>query len=459
MKQSKLLFWAFLAMTLSLSLLAQDDPVGWKFYPYKDPGSQIVFPKDEGRHIGVPNMEWWYSVMHLRGETSGDRYAVLVTHFNNQIRLFTVTNLDKKVHTSGATMGLLNSSFGRLDLTHRTKYGKDIFRTKKDEKGKLIPFEYEIQTHHDKMNLSVQLKSQKRPMMVAGDGYIAVGTSGHTWYYSLTNLAVSGVLEHQGLKEKVTGIGWMDHQWGPFVISPFELGRTFETYEWFCVQLENGMELMISNIFDRDYHLPMTEDYGAVELLYSNGEGRHTERREFKRTGYWRDPVSGHTMSMGWELKVPELNVDIKLTPDLVDQMVQLPMNGSFWEGSVSVTGTIDGVAVKGKAFGELLHRFEKPEVEISTLKSTWKRNETLTLDWKVKNPDDGNPLNFSVSLVQNGVETLLKQDMRVAQFSAKLESILGAQSASKFTLKVRAYSVDKTIKGETETSVLKLIL
>ena len=143
----------------------------------------------------------------------------------------------------------------------------------------------------------------------------------------------------------------------------------------------------------------------------------------------------------------------------MVEQMVQLPLNGSFWEGSVSVTGTIDGVAVKGKAFGELLHRFEKPEVEIATLKTSWKRNETLTLDWRVKNSDDGNPLNFSIYLVQNGVETLLKQDMLATQFSAKLDSILGVGSTAKFTLKVRAYSVDKTIKGGAETSMLKLVL
>ena len=131
MKKNMLLIWAALAMSLSLSLLAQDDPIAWKFYPYQDPGSEIVFPKDEGNHYGILNMEWWYSVMHLKGQTSGDRYAVLVTHFNNQIRLFTVTNLDKKVHTSGATMGLLNSASGHLELSHRTKYGKDIFRTKR----------------------------------------------------------------------------------------------------------------------------------------------------------------------------------------------------------------------------------------------------------------------------------------------------------------------------------------
>ena len=227
-------FVVFTAMLAVVQPLFASD---WKHYPYQDPKSQIVFPDDEGRHQGLVNMEWWYSVMHLKGQTSGDRYAVLVTHFNNQIRLFTVTNLDKNTHTSGAALGNLDAAFGHLDLTHTTKYGTDIFRTQRDNAGNGVPFEYEIQTHYDKMNLDVQLRSNKKPLMVAGDGYQAVGSSGHTYYYSLTSLEVFGELEYLGKKEKVSGQGWIDHQWGPFVVSPFQVGHAFETYEWFCIQL------------------------------------------------------------------------------------------------------------------------------------------------------------------------------------------------------------------------------
>ena len=94
----------------------------------------------------------------------------------------------------------------------------------------------------------------------------------------------------------------------------------------------------------------------------------------------------------------------------------------------------------------------------ISPLKNTWKKSETLSLAWRVKNPDDGNPLNFSVYKVQDGVETLLEQDMNAMQFSTNLDSIFMDQDTSKFSLKVKAYSIDKTITGEAETSVLKLI-
>jgi len=445
----KILFLSIIYILMAnLALAATND---WKRYPYQASGSEIVFPKDEGAHPGIPNMEWWYSVMHLKGQSSGDHYSVLVTHFNNHIRFFTVTNLDKGTHTSGTTMGVLRSQKGKLNIAHLTKYGKDIFRSKTDGKGRLIPFEYEIKTHHDQMQLNVTLNSQKRPLMVTGDGLVTVGTSGYSYYYSLTRLQVEGQLSYLGTTEQVKGDGWMDHQWGPFIISPFEIGRAFETYEWFCVQLDNGQELMISNIFDREYHLPMTEEYGGIELVRPDGKSMHLYERDFKRTGYWQDPVSKNYMSMGWELDVPQWNLHLKLQPDFLDQMVRLPAKGSFWEGSISVTGLVDNRPVKGKAFGELIHRYQKPELTLAPIKTTLRKDENLKIQWRVKNPDDGNPLHYNVYLVHNGLEVAIARNLLDNTFEAKIDTILTSPNGAKIKIKVQASSVD----GKLEDSVL----
>ena len=110
-----------------------------------------------------------------------------------------------------------------------------------------------------------------------------------------------------------------------------------------------------------------------------------------------------------------------------------------------------------GKAFGELLHRFEKPEVEISPLKSRWKKNETVSVKWLVKNPDEGNPLNYSVYLVKNGLSTLIAEGISGTDYLIQLNSILAESVGSRFKIMVKASSIDKTIVGDAQTPELSL--
>ena len=45
--------------------------------------------------------------------------------------------------------------------------------------------------------------------------------------------------------------------------------------------------------------------------------------------------------------------------------MVAFPLNGDFWEGSITVTGAINGKLLTGRAFGELMHRYEIPRLSV----------------------------------------------------------------------------------------------
>ena len=44
---------------------------------------------------------------------------------------------------------------------------------------------------------------------------------------------------------------------------------------------------------------------------------------------------------------------------------VQLPFR--FFEGATTISGTIDGQAVTGIGFAELLHAYEDPDIEITS--------------------------------------------------------------------------------------------
>ena len=442
------------------SCLSQAQSLDWKHYPYQAQNTTISFPKDEGAHPWIPGLEWWYVVIHAKGEITGDDYSILVTHFNNLFRFFTVTNTTKKTHESSTVMGVLNAKMGHLELTQNTSYGTDYMRTTGSGNGQqdqLDAFEYDFLTHGKEMNLQGHLSSQKKPLMVDEDGLTWVGTSGLSWYYSQTQMHMEGVLNYKGVTEPISGKAWMDHQWGPFLIAPVEAFRLFQTYEWFCVQLDNGAELMISNIFDRQYNRPKDFKHGGVEYYSPNEENLLTQEVEFTRTHYWKDPESGHVMSMGWNLNVPEWNLNLQMKPIFENQMVKFPMNGDFWEGSIAVAGTINGVKVTGKAYGELVHRYEKPEVKWGKLPAKTIRTASLDLSWELKNHDAGNPLGYDLSLVVDGKSTALIANLKDTHYTLNLNDFKILREGSSFQLVLKAHSVDGTLSADVPSDVIKL--
>ena len=420
----------------------------WKKYPYQAVGSKIRFPQDEGHHKALFNLEWWYTVIHATGVDTGHSYSILVTHFNNKFRFFTITDITDKTHISGTVRGKIIAQKGYMNVKHITKYGTDFFRSKKDSSGKLIPFEYELHTHHDKMDLKAELISVKPPLMVMDNGYMSVGSSGHSFYYSNTRLKAKGELVYNGRKEKFIGQAWLDHQWGPFFVSPVPIGKMFESYEWFCIQLNDGSDIMISNIYDRFNNLPLTKEYGGVEIIDKFGNDKHTHQKKFTRLGYWRDPISGHYMSMGWSLEVPAWKLSLTLTPDFLDQMVRFPLKGDFWEGSINVKGTINGKYVEGKSFGELIHRFKIPKINIIGINEEYQNEDDIEFSFAVENKDEGNPLKFDILLINNEREELLFSNITYKNIKISIKS-LNLDILDSARIKIIGKSIDETIKGE----------
>ncbi len=436
----------------------------WKTYPYQDPHSAIVFPTDEGSHLTTgnlanTNLEWWYFVIHAVGQTTGDKYAIVVDSVNNGGRFFTITDLTKNTHASATYPGTITSATGSLNLTHTTLWGTDYMRTKKDSSGNLVPFEYEFETKggsylpiSNTMNIKGTLVSLKPPMMAGGNGYVSIGYAGESWYYSLTRLTVNAVLTFNGTTENITGQGWFDHQWGAFKLSPYESSDTgFETYEWFCLQFDDNSEIMISNIYDRNNNLPYGTKYGGVQYYDPDGVSTTYALSTLTRTGYWYDSESGYYMSMGWTLDVPEKNIKLKLTPESTNQMVTIPLHssGNFFEGSLAVTGTVGSTAVTGKGFGELLHRFKIPSLSVTVnnypAKSTYATNETIQVSWVVNNPDAGNPLKYDVELVSANSRISIAKGIKTNTVAYTLGQTIPAGT---FRIKVTAYSVDKVLQS-----------
>jgi predicted secreted hydrolase len=73
------------------------------------------------------------------------------------------------------------------------------------------------------------------------------------------------------------------------------------------------------------------------------GEGRHLGPGDFSLTAldHWRSPRSGAVYPSRWRLRIPSERLDLKITPLLADQ--ELDVSFRYWEGAVAVTGSLAG--------------------------------------------------------------------------------------------------------------------
>ena len=61
----------------------------WKHYPYYPPGTDIIFPSDEGAHDTQQfPIEWWYVNFHLTGQTTGHEYGSCRKLFAERASIF-----------------------------------------------------------------------------------------------------------------------------------------------------------------------------------------------------------------------------------------------------------------------------------------------------------------------------------------------------------------------------------
>ncbi|MGO9658180.1 MAG: lipocalin-like domain-containing protein [Acidimicrobiales bacterium] len=308
-------------------------------------GSAAVrVPRDEAPH-GSP-VEWWYFSGHLRGtgpsglaRCYGFEYVTFqilgLTPLPAYVGNFAVTDLSRRSFRYGVETGVYllpatKSSFslhtGGWSMSGGS--GHDVL-------------------HADLPGYSLDLHLQStEPAVLEGDGgSVSLGLLGTSKYYSWTSLVTTGTMVDHGVDINVTGLSWMDHQWGPLDLS--EGGG----WDWFSVQLSNGQQYMVDFVRNRKDQIISSF---ATHVSSAGRAVRLTPVSE-RPTGSWRSPATGLTYSSGWQLTVPGGHLDI--APDLRDQELDLrstPQGNAYWEGDVSVQGVIGGVPVTGVGYTEL---------------------------------------------------------------------------------------------------------
>lgn len=305
----------------------------------------VHLPQDEAPH-GDPD-EWWYFSGHLSGVDA-------VGH----------------VHSYGfeyVTFQFLGIApepvyFGDFSLTDLTRHS---FQYGVQEDSYPVPATHDsFALHtgdwsmsgalgHDTLHadlpgytLNLSLQTTELPVLHGDDGVIPFGPFGTSYYYSWTSLLSGGTIVDHGVPVKVTGISWMDHQWGSF---DFASGGG---WDWFSMQLSNGQQYML--YFIRNEAGQIVQTVGT--RVGPGGQVAHLAPASFSEhaTGSWVSPVTDITYGSGWQVTVPGGHLTV--TPDLLDQELDLldSQGVVYWEGDVSIQGQIDGHSVHGVGYTEI---------------------------------------------------------------------------------------------------------
>ncbi|TMC65712.1 MAG: hypothetical protein E6J17_01750 [Chloroflexi bacterium] len=322
----------------------------------------IAFPRDDAPHRRLT--EWWYYTGHLvdaagghwgfefvvfRAERGGfpvswASHLALTDETGTRFLYAQRSGIGPQVDTSSATsfsFSLLGADQAGTPWTMAGSGGDDRLSATASAaevagSGAGTPF-----------GIDLAVQPRKPPALHDGDGWVDFGVAGGSYYYSRTDMAATGSIDVGGHPMKVSGRAWFDHQWGDFI-------AVGGGWDWFAVNLGNGVDLTLSLVRDPNGGYPLV--YGT--LVRPNGSTQHLDRSAFtvETTAHWRSPTTGIDYPAGWRIGIPGERLVIGLTPTVAEQELDTtPTSGVvYWEGSQRVTATQDGLPVKGEAYVEL---------------------------------------------------------------------------------------------------------
>jgi predicted secreted hydrolase len=372
-----------------LSELLNDE--GMEAYASAIEPRAFSFPTDHGPHPEYRN-EWWYITGNLDAE-NGRRFGFELTIFRfsltpqtadeepnasessawtgKQVYIghFAVTDVDnEQFHVAQryarGSLGLAGAQTSPFRVwledwsieTAVSRIASDPGHDKRSSVGAASgaittndEFAIPWRIHAGDKNIAIDLTlvPLKPPILNGIDGLSQKSSQpgNASYYYSVSRLQTDGTLRVDGIDYAVTGLSWLDREWGSSALSKEQHG-----WDWFALQLSDGSDLMFYNLRridgSQDSHsagtwiradgraLPLTRDDVAVDVKE-----------------YWNSPHGGR-YPMEWQIDVAPLALNLHVIPVLKAQ--ELSTNVRYWEGAVDVKGQRAGNELTGRGYVEL---------------------------------------------------------------------------------------------------------
>jgi predicted secreted hydrolase len=328
----------------------------------------LVFPKDHGSHSGY-RTEWWYYTGNLEAET-GNRYGFQLTFFRSQITApadetrwprppsawrtrqiylghAAITDIFNKRHLQSELMAR-----GILGMAGVSQEEMDTLIFIKNWSAKIEADRHLLKTATDDFSYQLTLKPAKPPVLHGEAGYSRKGSTPEraSCYYSFPRLKTEGSLTFGGNTIAVRGSSWMDHEFSTALLEPGIIG-----WDWFSLQLSDQTEIMLFLLRTEEGHLSQASSGTFID---SSGNPRHLTKDDFRVDvlNSWESPRSRAVYPVHWRLTVFPLAIQLTAKANLSDQEMrtQATTGVTYWEGSISLNGSVGKHPVKGSGYVEL---------------------------------------------------------------------------------------------------------
>lgn len=367
-------WWPLLACLVTGALLpipasgpaaAAPEPLAQGTYRNPLPGYVYRFPRDHGTHEEF-RTEWWYYTGHLSTK-SGRRFGYQLTFFRRGVaqeaartnpsrwairHLYlahaAVTDLDRARFSyaeklSRAGIGKAGAEPGRLRVW--------IDRWKA-EASPAEPHRHHLEARGDDFAIDLTVAAEK-PAAVHGEGGVSrkgASPAQASHYYSLTRLATSGTVTVGDEVLPVTGLSWMDHEFGSG-----DLGANQVGWDWFSLQLDNRTEVMLYRLRLADGGIDPASS-GSLILPDGRVQALAASDVRVEPLDYWTSRRSGARYPARWRIAIPSADLMLEVTPELADQELVTARSTqvTYWEGAARITGTKQNVPVAGSGYVEL---------------------------------------------------------------------------------------------------------
>lgn len=300
------------------------------------------FPADHNAHPDFRN-EWWYVTGQVQA-SDGERFGYQVTFFRialapqeprgesawatRQVWMAhaALTAIDDAAHShamrlSRGALGLAGqvSRPFRLWLEDWTVLG-----------GEGGAFPWRIQLAADDFEFDLTLDPERPPLLQGEDGLSqkSAAAGNASYYYSITRLATRGTLTRAGETLRVSGRSWLDREWSTSALGEDQVG-----WDWFSLQLDDGDDLMLYRLRDRQGN---TDPNSGGTILRSNQDRQPLKAQDFQLQPlrWWRSPL-GTRYPVAWRLLLPDASIDLRVEALLDDQ--EMATGIRYWEGAVGV--------------------------------------------------------------------------------------------------------------------------
>ena len=350
-------------LTAQILTSAQTQEGATQSWRLASPTYELSFPRDHAAHPDY-RIEWWYYTGNL-STREGRRFGYQLTFFrvgvdpnpvnpsqwtvrDLHMAHLAITDIDGGVHRVAERLnrtgvGWAGASTDRLDV-----WNENWRVTASDRTHRLQAMDA---NQSGRLLLDLRLDSDMEPVLHGDQGFSQkgedIGNASH--YYSFTRLTTQGRLEVDGEAFDVTGISWMDHEFGSSFLEADQAG-----WDWFSIQLNDGTDLMVYTLRDLDGRADIRSSGTVITsegiTHLKSDDVRLSPRRR------WISSVSGAAYPVDWHIDIPSLGLKLEVSAAIdAQELVTAQSTGvTYWEGAVGATGTHDGVLVSGEGYLEM---------------------------------------------------------------------------------------------------------